>query len=99
MSKNSISLQPLCHICIHYGAPSRIRTCAPGSGVSISKSRMEAANSYLQALQGQHEVMKHQAEIPEKINDKKQAEASAKAETEAVKKIVNEKSSGWGKDP
>ena len=58
------------------------------------KSRMEAANSYLQALQGQHEVMKHQAEIPEKINDKKQAEASAKAETEAVKKIVNEKSFG-----
>ena len=63
------------------------------------KSHMEAANSYLQAVQGQHEVMKHQAEIQEKINDKKQAEASAKAETEAVKKIVNEKSSGWGKDP
>ncbi|WP_288191081.1 hypothetical protein [uncultured Veillonella sp.] len=43
--------------------------------------------------------MKHQAEIQEKINDKNQAEASAKAETEAVKKIVNEKSIGWGDDP
>ena len=60
---------------------------------------MEAANSYLQALKGQHEVMKHQAEIQEKINDKKQAEASAKAETEAVKKIINEKSIGQGDDP
>lgn len=67
--------------------------------ISAVKARIDAANSYLQAVQGQHEVMKHQAEIQEKINDKKQAEASAKAETEAVKKIVNEKSIGWGDDP
>lgn len=52
---------------------------------------MEAANSYLQALQGQYEVMKHQAEIQEKINDKKQAEASAKAETEAVRKSLTKR--------
>ncbi len=38
--------------------------------------------------------MKHQAEIQEKINDKKQAEASAKAETEDIRKIINQKSPG-----
>ncbi|WP_156886159.1 hypothetical protein [Veillonella magna] len=35
--------------------------------------------------------MKHQAEIQEKINDKKQAEASAKAETEAVRKSLTKR--------
>lgn len=68
--------------------------------IAAAKGRLESINTIFEAVKGQHQILKDQQELQDKINQQKVVQSQIAADEEATQRIIKESEAvTWGEDP